>query len=117
MAQYLPVGLLIAVVLLLQLGFVFGGWQVSDTAIGLRQAVTPPSDQVQNTAALGDLLYDKYVFSVRGGRADPAGGDDRGDRADAAQAASIKRQDVLVQMYRDPETAITMLDIKPGQGL
>ena len=28
----------------------------------------------------------------------------------------MKRQDVLVQMYRDPKTAVELSDIKPGQG-
>ena len=36
MAKLLPVGLLIALVLLVQLGFVFGGWESSDQALGLR---------------------------------------------------------------------------------
>jgi NADH-quinone oxidoreductase subunit J len=29
---------------------------------------------------------------------------------------AVKRQDVLTQMYRDPKTAIELIDIKPGQG-
>ena len=45
MAQLLPVGLLIGLVLLVQLGFVFGGWEVSEQALSLRQAVTPPPDE------------------------------------------------------------------------
>ena len=36
MARLLPVGLLIALVLLVQLGFVFGGWEVSEQALSLR---------------------------------------------------------------------------------
>ncbi len=30
--------------------------------------------------------------------------------------AWVKRQDVLKQMYRDPKTAVQLVDIKPGQG-
>ena len=44
MARLLPVGLLIALVLLVQLGFVFGGWEVSEQALAMRAAVTPPPD-------------------------------------------------------------------------
>ena len=29
----------------------------------------------------------------------------------------IKRQDILAQIYRDPETAMELKDVKPGQGL
>src|SRR5690606_11430831 len=52
MARYLPIGLLIGIVLLVQLGFAFGAWEVTDEALALRAAVTPPPDQVHNTAAL-----------------------------------------------------------------
>ncbi|MEM7616213.1 MAG: NADH-quinone oxidoreductase subunit J, partial [Pseudomonadota bacterium] len=29
----------------------------------------------------------------------------------------IKRQDILAQIYRDPEASIEMKDVKPGQGI
>ena len=41
MAKYMPLGLLIGVVILMQLGMALGVWQVSDQAEGLRAAVTP----------------------------------------------------------------------------
>ena len=63
MAKYMPLALLIGVILLMQLGLAFGNWQMAEGAMNARAAVTP--DGVQNTA-------------------DPAGGDDRRDRADAA---------------------------------
>ncbi len=84
MATYLPVGLLIGVVLLVQLGFAFGAWETSEVALGQRAAVTPPPLEVENTAALGMLIYTRYVLPVPGGGAGAAGGDDRRDRADAA---------------------------------
>src|SRR5262245_53189507 len=59
MAGLMPVGLLIALVLLVQLGFVFGAWEVSDEALSLRAAVTPPPGEIDNTTALGMLLYTK----------------------------------------------------------
>ena len=29
----------------------------------------------------------------------------------------VKRQDILQQMYRDPDKAMELKDVKPGQGL
>jgi len=29
----------------------------------------------------------------------------------------VKRQDILQQMFRDPDKALEMKDVKPGQGL
>ena len=55
----------------------------ADGAPGLRQAVTPDGE-IENTRALALLIYDQLHLPVPAGRADPAGGDDRGDRADPA---------------------------------
>ena len=41
MAQYLPLGLLIGLVLLMQLSMALGVWSVADTAEAARAAVTP----------------------------------------------------------------------------
>ena len=115
MAQYLPLGLLIGLVLLMQLSMALGVWSVADTAEAARAAVTPA--ETHNTAALGLLIYDQYfllfqlaglillvamiwaiVLTLR-------------------HRKDVKRQDVLAQMYRDPALAMELKDVKPGQGL
>lgn len=115
MAKYMPLGLLIGVVILMQLGIAFGGWTSSDGAEGARQAVTP--EGVENTAALGLLLYDKYIhlFQLAGlillvamiGAI----------VLTMRHRKDIKRQNVLQQMWRDPAKAMELKDVKPGQGL
>ena len=62
LAQYLPMGLLIGVVLLVELGLVFGHWTYADGAQAARAAVTPAIDQTQNTVALGELIYTQYIY-------------------------------------------------------
>ncbi len=116
MSQYLPVGLLIGIVLLVQLGFVFGSWQASEQAVNLRAAVTPAPDQVENTAALGNLLYTQYVFLFQLAGLILLVAMVGAIVLTLRKRVAVKRQDVLAQMYRDPKTAIEMLDIKPGQG-
>jgi len=115
MAKYMPLALLIGVVLLMQLGMAYGAWETSEHALAARQAVTP--EGVENTAALGVLLYDKYflLFQLAGlillvamiGAI----------LLTLRHRKDIKRQDVLAQMYRDPATAMELKDVKPGQGL
>ena len=115
MARYVPLALLIGVVLMMELGLVFGSWTFSDQAEGLRAAVAP--SDVHNTAALGQLLYDDYilVFQLAGlillvamiGAI----------VLTIRHRPDIKRQDVLAQMYRDPAKAMDVIDVKPGQGL
>jgi NADH-quinone oxidoreductase subunit J len=116
MVRLLPVGLLVAIVLLVQLGFAFGAWQVSDQAMDLRRAVTPAPAEVENTAALGMLLYTKYVFLFQAAGLVLLVAMIGAIVLTLRKRAWVKRQDVLQQMYRDPKAAVNLVDIKPGQG-
>ncbi len=116
MARYLPVGLLIGLILLVQLGFAFGAWEISDTALSLRQAVTPSPAEVENTAALGQLLYTKYVLLFQLAGLVLLVAMVGAIVLTLHKRADVKRQDVLAQMYRDPKAAVRLVDIKPGQG-
>ena len=59
--HYMPIGASIGLVLLLELILVAGGWQFefADATIG---APVPALLDRSNTAALGDVLYTRYVF-------------------------------------------------------
>jgi NADH-quinone oxidoreductase subunit J len=115
LARYMPLGLLIGVVLLMQVAIGVGVWTVADGAEGLRQAVAPT--ETENTRALGMLLYDKYflLFQLAGlillvamiGAI----------LLTLRHRKDIKRQNVLQQMWRDPAKAMELKDVKPGQGL
>lgn len=115
MARFMPLGLLVGIVILMQLAFVVGAWQPSGAAAGLRVAVTP--DGVSNTEALGLLIYDRYIvlFQLAGlvllvamiGAI----------VLTLRHRKDIKRQNVLAQMWRDPAKAMELRDVKPGQGL
>ena len=117
MARYLPLAGLIGVVLVMQLIMVVGAWQASPEAESLRAAVTPDVAEMQNTKALGMILYDKYfmMFQLAGmvllvamiGAI----------ALTLRHRKDVKRQNVLAQMYRDPATAMELKDVKPGQGL
>jgi NADH-quinone oxidoreductase subunit J len=112
----LPVGLLIAVVILVQLGFVFGAWEVSDAALGQRAAVTPAPAEVDNTSALGMLIYTKYALLFQAAGLILLVAMIGAIVLTLRKRVHVKRQDVLVQMYRDPKAAVHLVDIKPGQG-
>ncbi|WP_372887049.1 NADH-quinone oxidoreductase subunit J [Shimia sp.] len=115
MAQYLPLALLIGLILLMQFGMAVGNWHVSEVAMAQRAAVAP--EGVENTAALGLIIYDQYflLFQLAGlillvamiGAI----------VLTLRHRKDIKRQNVLEQMWRDPADAMEMKDVKPGQGL
>jgi NADH-quinone oxidoreductase subunit J len=60
--QYLPVGALIGLILLVELLQVLGGWVMSPTAQLMVQSPTPPVEQITNTHALGAVLYTQYIY-------------------------------------------------------
>ena len=115
MAKYMPLALLIGVVILMQFALAFGAWESNAAAESLRANVT--SNEVENTKALGLILYDKYflLFQLAGlillvamiGAI----------VLTLRHREDVKRQNVLAQMYRDPATAMELKDVKPGQGL
>jgi len=60
--QYLPIGGLIGLVLLVELVLVFGAWVAAPEALATAQRPIPPVGQVTNTHALGAVLYTDYVY-------------------------------------------------------
>ncbi|SFI57221.1 NADH-quinone oxidoreductase subunit J [Celeribacter neptunius] len=117
MAKYLPFGLLIGVVLILQMAFAFGDWTTAEGAEALRRSVTPDLTEVQNTAALGMLMYDDYLMLFQLAGLILLVAMIGAIVLTLRHRSDVKRQNVLFQMYRDPNTAIEIKDVKPGQGL
>ena len=60
--QYLPIGGLIGVILLIELLFVFASWTVTPEAGNVAAAPMFDLAEVSNTRALGRLLYTKYLY-------------------------------------------------------
>ena len=58
--RYAPIGATVGLILLVELLMVIGGWRFAPTMSTLRAA--PTRGNVQNTAALGDLLYTHNVL-------------------------------------------------------
>ncbi len=117
MAKYMPIGLLVGVVLLMQLGIGLGAWVQADGAMGLRKAVTPDMAQVENTRAIGLLLYDKYLMLFQLAGMILLVAMIGAIVLTLRHRKDVKRQNVLHQMWRDPAKAMELKDVKPGQGL
>lgn len=117
LAQYLPMGLLIGVVLLVEMGLVFTHWAFADGAEAARAAVTPDMSEVQNTVALGELIYDQYIYMFQAAGLILLVAMIGAIVLTMRHRGDVKRQDVLAQMYRDPAKTMEMKDVKPGQGL
>jgi len=60
--QYLPLGALIGLILLIELAMVAGTWVFSPAAEAAAAVPIPPIEVTHNTEAIGNVLYTKYVY-------------------------------------------------------
>lgn len=117
MAKYIPLAGLIGVILLMQFAMVYGTWQFSDGYETRLNSPTPDLTQVQNTAALGQLVYDKYILLFQAAGLILLVAMIGAIVLTLRHRVDVKRQDPLAQMFRDPAKAMELKDVKPGQGL
>ncbi|MEM9582488.1 MAG: NADH-quinone oxidoreductase subunit J [Pseudomonadota bacterium] len=117
LAKFVPMAGLIGVILLMQLALVFGVWQGAENAEELRDAVAPALEETQNTAALGQLIYTKYIYLFQAAGLILLVAMIGAIVLTLRHREDVKRQDILSQIYRDPAEQMELKNVKPGQGL
>ncbi len=115
MLNYLPVGGTIGLIVLVELALVVGTWAISSDA--LTAAGAPSSGNVTNTEALGQILYTKYVYFFEAAGLVLLVAMIGAIVLTLRHKQGIKRQDVSVQVARNPATAMEIVKVKPGQGI
>ena len=115
MARYIPLGLLIGLVFLLILGLEFTDWTSATIAPDLRQAIQPA--EVQNTIALGNVIYTDYVFLFQIAGLILLVAMIGAIVLTHRRREGVKKQDVVSQMYRDAGKSVTLEDVPSGKGL
>ena len=114
MTKYLPLALLIGVVIVMQLMLAFGVWDFADQAAANSAA---PIGDIDNTSALGLLIYDRYIILFQLAGLILLVAMIGAIVLTLRHRTDIKRQNVMAQMHRDPAKAMELKDVKPGQGL
>ncbi|TDT74933.1 NADH dehydrogenase subunit J [Litoreibacter halocynthiae] len=117
LAKFVPLAGLIGVILLMELALVFGTWTGAENATALRDAVAPALEETHNTAALGLLIYTKYIYLFQAAGLILLVAMIGAIVLTLRHRPDIKRQNVLSQIYRDPAEQMELKDVKPGQGL
>ena len=79
--------------------------------------MTPDMAEVHNTAALGALIYDDYILLFQLSGLILLVAMIGAIVLTLRHRPNVKRQNVVAQMHRDPEQAMDLIDVKPGQGL
>lgn len=110
--QNMPLAVLIGIVFTVELVFALSARHFSNG-----EELTPYFSDVENTRALGQILYTEYFLAFLGA----------GMALFVAMIGAIvltlrhrddvKRQNVLAQMYRDPKKSMELKDVPPGKGI
>jgi len=115
--QYLPIGALIAVILVLELILVLGA-TVLDAEVALDTGMPmPPLEEISNIEAIGLVLYTDYVYFFQAAGLVLLVAMIGAIVLTLRHREGVKRQDINVQNARTPETAIEVVKVKSGQGL
>jgi NADH-quinone oxidoreductase subunit J len=117
MLQYLPVGGLIGLIVLIELLAVIGGWVFAPGATAGGAAPMPDMAQTSNIVALGNILYTKYIFFFQLAGLVLLVAMIGAIVLTLRHKPNVKRQDINAQNARSRETAIEMKKVKPGQGV
>jgi NADH-quinone oxidoreductase subunit J len=115
--QYLPVGALIGIILLVELVLVFGAWVIAPGALGTLAAPIPQPDQVTNTQALGALLYTRYIYAFQAAGVILLIAMIGAIVLTLRHREGVRRQVIARQVSRRREEAVAIVSVPVGAGI
>jgi NADH-quinone oxidoreductase subunit J len=115
--QYLPVGMLVAAIVLIELLMVIGTFVLAPGAAAGAVQPIPDMGQVSNIRALGDILYTKYVFHFQVAGMILLVAMVGAIVLTLRHKPNVRRQDIARQVARTPASAIEVVKVESGKGL
>ena len=115
--EYAPIGGLIGIILALELIFVIGGSTISPEIAKKAAVPIPALTERSNTQALGDVLYTHYVYFFQIAGLVLLVAMIGAIVLTLKHRTNVKRQNISAQVARTPETAVSIVKVKPGQGI
>jgi NADH-quinone oxidoreductase subunit J len=115
--DYLPIGLLIGFILLVEMAVIAGGWSLTD---GIATAITTPTpiaSEVHNTEAIGRILYTDNIFLFQLGGLILLVAMIGAIVLTHRQRPGVKKQNIGDQVRRRRDDAYEAVNVKPGQGI
>jgi NADH-quinone oxidoreductase subunit J len=112
--QYLPIGALLGLILLAELVMVGGVWVMAPASKTALASATPAG--MTNTAALGRILYTDYIYYFQIAGLVLLVAMIGAIVLTLRHRPGVRRQSIRVQNARTPETAMLLVDAKPGEG-
>ena len=115
--QYLPIGGLIGLVLLVELLVVVGGWALAPEAAHSGAAPMPAPGVLSNTHALGELLYTRYVYLFQAAGIVLLVAMIGAIVLTHRQREGVRRQRISDQLRRRAEDSVEVRDVPTGKGI
>jgi NADH-quinone oxidoreductase subunit J len=115
--SYLPVGALVGAVLLAELLVVVGAWAIGPEVAQAITAPIPPASAINNTQALGLVLYTRYVYFFQAAGVILLVSMIGAIVMTLQHKPNVRRQNIAAQVARGRASAIEVVKVKSGQGL
>lgn len=115
--QYLPVGALVGLIVLLELFTVVGTLVVAPATATVRVVPMPDPGEVSNIAALGAILYTDYIYLFQAAGMILLLAMIGAIVLTLRHKPHVRRQNISDQVARTPEDAMDVVKVKSGQGI
>ena len=115
--QYMPIGILVGIILLVELLMVLGTATISPEVLATGTEPIPDMVHRQNTAALGDVLYTKYIYLFQAAGMILLIAMVGAIVLTLRQRPGVRKQVIRDQLARRREDAVELKKIQPGQGI
>ena len=115
--QYLPIGGLIGLVLLVELAFVVATWQLTPDSVQLAASPMPAAAETSNAEALGNLLYTKYFYLFQGAGVILLIAMVGAIVLTLRRREGVKRQVIARQVGRTRAESVEIKKVTPGSGI
>ncbi|HFC05378.1 MAG TPA: NADH-quinone oxidoreductase subunit J, partial [Rhizobiales bacterium] len=117
MLDYLPTGMVVGVVMMMEMVMIFAAWKISPDMAKMGVSPIPTATGITNTEAIGLLLYTRYIYFFQAAGMILLVAMIGAIVLTLRHKPNVKRQSIPEQVGRTPATSIEIKDVKPGQGL
>jgi len=115
--QYLPIGAVIGLILLVELIVVVGGWHLTPELTIAGAATMPTPLSVPNTQALGQLLYTHYIYLFQAAGLILLVAMVGAIVLTHRQRTGVKKQVIADQLARTVEDSVELVKVDTGKGI
>ena len=113
--QYLPIGALLGLILLVELFFVIGIWSFFEEGSMLTAVI--PVQNITNTHALGNVLYTKYVYLFQAAGLILLIAMIGAIVLTLRSRPGVRKQKIADQLSRRSEDVLDVVKVKEGEGV